>query len=286
MGWHQGRGSPRHPLPRTLVNVSTSSTLGTSVLALVPWASLGEGQGDRWAWVSPPWGVPIPAAGHSRGPVPCHTEISPGKGQHGAGPCSGRELLTTVSLRTLREGAAGGGHLRSRAVGTGHCHHRAGDGPMASTHLSFPVQLLSHGGGGHGRGHSCQSCHLALLVPGLLFPLRRHVDEVGGCDGLDVLGGEEPRPAVDGPELPPCARQMGGMALGRQPWGSPPEKPLPGPCCTPSGFQGVWPRVLGGNCCSLALLEHLQGHGAAAGATQGGNHRGASPCLGLVSKRA
>jgi len=141
----------------------------------------------------PATACPHPTAGYSRGPVPRRAEIPPGEGHHGAGPRAGPEPLATVSLGTLDAGGDSGE-------------------PLRSAHLGSPVQLLGHGGGGHGHGH--RSCHLALLVPGLLFPLGRQMDEVRGRDGLDVVGGEEPRPAVDGPELPPCARQMVGMAPG------------------------------------------------------------------------
>lgn len=148
-------GTPQYTLlPRTLVNISTSSTSGTSLLALVPPESLGEGQRSRWARVSPPWGVPIPPLGHSHGPVPCCTEIPLGKGQHGACPHVVPKLLTTISLQTLHDGGAGGTHLRSELGGAGHSHHRTVDVPRASTHLGFPIQLLGHGGGCHSHGHS------------------------------------------------------------------------------------------------------------------------------------
>lgn len=67
---------------------------------------------------------PCPTAGHSHGPTSCRTEMLLGKGQHGTGPGDIPELLHAISLRTLHKGGTGWGHLRSRAVGTGHSQHR------------------------------------------------------------------------------------------------------------------------------------------------------------------
>ena len=299
-GWWQGRGTLRDPTSPYLGECQHLQHIGHVPLGLRPAGVPGRGMRE---WV----GMGVPAAGcPRRGVSPSRrraltwSHAAPHGNTAGRRPAWGRSphrpraarrrLPPEHPQRRCWQGTPveqGGGRRAQPAP----CRQR----PRASTHLGFPVQLLGHGGGGHGHGHGPRSCHLALLVPGLLFPLRRQMDEVGGCNGLDVLGREEPRPAVDGPELPPCAGQTVGMAPGWQPWGSPPKKPLPAPSCPlhPKPFPGGLAAGFGWKRLRFGIAEtrghkahHLQGRGAAPGATQGGNLRGASLCMGSVPKRA
>lgn len=173
-----------HPLPHTLVNVSISSTLG----AFIPRESLAEGQGSRWAQVSSPWHVPVPPLDTHVVPCRAARKCRWAKASMGQAPM-------TSPMTPSPSGPSANVALAGDTCGAGQWAPgtaSTGGQPQARTHLGFPVQLLGSGSRGHSHSHGRRSCHLALLVPGLLFPLRRQMDKVRRRNGLDVLGREEP----------------------------------------------------------------------------------------------
>lgn len=242
---------------------------------------------------------PYPTAGYSRGPVPCGTEIPPGKGQNGTGPGTSRELLAAVSFWTLRKGSAGRGRLRNGAVGDGHGQHRAGNSPGPAPTSVFRSSSWATAVEATATATAAEAATLPCLSLGSSFFSAGKWTKSGAATGWTYSAGKSPDLPWMAPNFHPVPGRRWGWPWAGSPGGHLPKSlcPFPPSPCTPSPFQGVWLWVLAGNSCGLALLKvkaqtkshkthHMQGHGAAPSATQGGNCRGASPCVRSVPKRS
>lgn len=174
----------------------------------------------------PTTGCPRPAAGHSRGPVPCRAEISPGKGQHGAGPCADPQLLAAVSFRTLRKGSFGRGHLRSGAVGTGHSRHHASNGPGPAPTSVFWSSSWATAVEATAMATAAKAATLPCLSLGSSFLSADKWTKSGAVMGWTYSAGKSP----DLPWMAPNFHPVPGRWWG-WPWAGSPGSHLPKSIC-------------------------------------------------------
>lgn len=117
-----------HPASPYLAECQHLHHIGHVPFGLHPTGFPGRGMKEQMSLGASDSGHTHPTAGRSHWlPMPCRTEILPGKGQHGAGPCAVCKHLAAVTLWTLC--CAGRGCLWSRAMGTRNIQPRASTAP-------------------------------------------------------------------------------------------------------------------------------------------------------------